>query len=94
VAIVTYARAAGVHYRRPRERTSRRSWTLWKAYRRGGSTAGAAGIQLAYEIAERNFVKEGKNRVILCTDGDFNVGVSSKEGWSRSSSRNGRAVFS
>ncbi|MDU1892225.1 MAG: von Willebrand factor type A domain-containing protein [Dysgonomonas sp.] len=43
----------------------------------GGSTAGAAGIQLAYGTAEENFVKGGNNRVILCTDGDFNVGVSS-----------------
>lgn len=43
----------------------------------GGSTAGGAGIQLAYETARKNFMKEGNNRVILCTDGDFNVGVSS-----------------
>jgi Ca-activated chloride channel family protein len=43
----------------------------------GGSTAGAAGIKLAYEIAKKNFIKEGNNRVILATDGDFNVGVSS-----------------
>lgn len=43
----------------------------------GGTTAGAAGIQLAYKIAKENFVKEGNNRVILATDGDFNVGVSS-----------------
>ncbi|MDR0811052.1 MAG: DUF3520 domain-containing protein, partial [Paludibacter sp.] len=43
----------------------------------GGSTAGGAGIQLAYQIAEKNFVKNGNNRIILCTDGDFNVGVSS-----------------
>ena len=43
----------------------------------GGSTAGGAGIQLAYNIARNNFVKDGNNRVILCTDGDFNVGVSS-----------------
>jgi Ca-activated chloride channel family protein len=42
-----------------------------------GSTAGAAGIQLAYKIATENFVKGGVNRVILCTDGDFNVGVTS-----------------
>jgi Ca-activated chloride channel family protein len=41
----------------------------------GGSTAGGAGIQLAYQIAEENFIKGGTNRVILCTDGDFNVGV-------------------
>ena len=43
----------------------------------GGSTAGGAGIQLAYKIAENNFIKNGNNRIILCTDGDFNVGVSS-----------------
>lgn len=43
----------------------------------GGTTAGAAGIQLAYEIAARNFIEGGNNRVILATDGDFNVGVSS-----------------
>jgi Ca-activated chloride channel homolog len=43
----------------------------------GGSTAGGAGIQLAYKVAEQHFVKGGNNRVILCTDGDFNVGPSS-----------------
>ena len=43
----------------------------------GGSTAGGAGILLAYHVAEQNFVKGGNNRVILCTDGDFNVGASS-----------------
>ncbi|MDU1905934.1 MAG: von Willebrand factor type A domain-containing protein [Dysgonomonas sp.] len=46
----------------------------------GGSTAGGAGIKLAYKIAKQNFVKEGNNRIILCTDGDFNVGVSSNQG--------------
>ena len=46
----------------------------------GGSTAGGAGINLAYKIAKQNFVKGGNNRIILCTDGDFNVGVSSDEG--------------
>lgn len=46
----------------------------------GGSTAGGAGIKLAYKIAKNNFIKDGNNRVILCTDGDFNVGISSKEG--------------
>lgn len=42
----------------------------------GGSTAGAAGIQLAYQTARTNFINSGNNRVVLCTDGDFNVGVS------------------
>lgn len=46
----------------------------------GGSTAGGAGIQLAYKIARKNFIKGGNNRIILCTDGDFNVGVSSNQG--------------
>ncbi len=45
----------------------------------GGSTAGGAGIQLAYQIAEENFIKGGTNRVILCTDGDFNVGTTSTD---------------
>lgn len=43
----------------------------------GGSTAGGEGIELAYKIAEENFDKTGNNRIILATDGDFNVGVSS-----------------
>jgi Ca-activated chloride channel family protein len=43
----------------------------------GGSTVGGAGIQLAYQVAADNFIKGGVNRVILCTDGDFNVGVTS-----------------
>ncbi len=44
----------------------------------GGSTAGAKGIETAYEIAMKNFIKKGNNRVILATDGDFNVGTSSE----------------
>ncbi len=43
----------------------------------GGSTAGGEGILLAYKIASENFIKGGNNRVVLCTDGDFNVGVTS-----------------
>jgi Ca-activated chloride channel family protein len=49
----------------------------------GGSTAGGAGIQLAYKVARENFNKEGNNRVILCTDGDFNVGQSSDDALER-----------
>src|SRR5262249_34930299 len=45
----------------------------------GGSTNGGAGIQLAYRVAEENFLKGGVNRVVLGTDGDFNVGVTSRE---------------
>ena len=43
----------------------------------GGATAGGEGIALAYAMAEKNFLPGGNNRVILCTDGDFNVGPSS-----------------
>ncbi len=49
----------------------------------GGSTAGGAGIQLAYKTAREHFIKEGNNRVVLCTDGDFNVGVSSDDALER-----------
>jgi Ca-activated chloride channel homolog len=45
----------------------------------GGSTAGGEGIQLAYKVARQNFVNNGNNRVILATDGDFNVGASSDD---------------
>ncbi|AEV98407.1 hypothetical protein A4D02_22355 [Niastella koreensis] len=45
----------------------------------GGSTAGGAGIQLAYKVARENFIKGGNNRIILATDGDFNVGASSDD---------------
>jgi Ca-activated chloride channel family protein len=46
----------------------------------GGSTHGSAGIQDAYAMAEKHFIKQGINRVLLATDGDFNVGVTSHEG--------------
>jgi Ca-activated chloride channel family protein len=45
----------------------------------GGSTAGGEGVQLAYKVARDNFIKGGNNRIILATDGDFNVGVSSDD---------------
>ncbi|MCU0437205.1 MAG: von Willebrand factor type A domain-containing protein [Raineya sp.] len=45
----------------------------------GGSTNGGAGIELAYKIAEENLIKDGNNRIVLCTDGDFNVGVTSTD---------------
>ena len=45
----------------------------------GGSTAGGAGINQAYNLAQKNFIKDGNNRVILATDGDFNVGTTSND---------------
>ena len=77
VSIVVYAGAAGLVL--PPTPGSERGRILdaLDGLRAGGSTAGGAGIKLAYDVAKRNFVEGGNNRVILATDGDFNVGVSS-----------------
>lgn len=78
VAIVVYAGASGLVL--PSTRASDRK-TIEAALERlsaGGSTNGADGIQLAYQVAEANAVKGGINRVILATDGDFNVGTTSE----------------
>ncbi len=78
VSIVVYAGAAGLVL--PCTPGSERTRILNAIDRlsAGGSTAGGAGIQLAYRMARENFVSEGNNRVILATDGDFNVGASSE----------------
>ncbi len=79
VAIVVYAGASGVVL----ESTpgNRRSEIIdaMERLRAGGSTNGSAGIELAYSIAQQHFNKDGINRVILATDGDFNVGPSNTE---------------
>ncbi len=77
VAIVVYAGAAGLVL--PPTPGNRRARILSAVERlqAGGSTAGGAGIALAYEVAREHFVEDGNNRVILATDGDFNVGASS-----------------
>jgi Ca-activated chloride channel homolog len=77
VAIVVYAGNSGVAL--PATRGDRQGAIVdaIASLNAGGSTNGAAGIQLAYQIASENFVKGGINRVILATDGDFNVGVTS-----------------
>ena len=54
----------------------------------GGSTAGAAGIQTAYALAKKNFIRGGNNRIILATDGDFNVGVSDEGSLTRLAEEN------
>lgn len=79
VAIVAYAGAAGLVL--PSTPANHRN-TILNALNRldaGGSTAGGEGIQLAYEVALQNRIEGGNNRVILATDGDFNVGVSSTD---------------
>ena len=74
VSIVVYAGAAGLVLE-PTNDTAKIRRAL-DSLSAGGSTAGGAGIELAYRVAEDNFIKGGVNRVILATDGDFNVGVS------------------
>ena len=79
VALVVYAAATGLVL--PSTSCQEKA-TILKALedlQAGGSTNGGAGIQLAYDTAVANFIKGGTNRVILCTDGDFNVGITSQD---------------
>lgn len=80
VAVVVYAGSAGEVLPSTSASDKQKILDAIENLRAGGSTAGGAGIQLAYKIAEKNFIKDGNNRVILCTDGDFNVGVSDAVG--------------
>jgi Ca-activated chloride channel family protein len=79
VAIVVYAGASGlVLPSTPGDRKTQIDQAI-AGLQAGGSTNGAAGIQLAYKTARENFIKGGVNRVVLATDGDFNVGVTSQD---------------
>jgi len=75
VAIVTYAGQSGLALASTPVAQTREVVAAIEAMAPSGSTNGGMGIQLAYDIAKANFVTGGVNRVILCTDGDFNVGV-------------------
>ncbi len=77
VAIVVYAGAAGLVLPSTAGDEKAKILRALDQLQAGGSTAGGAGIQLAYQTAKVHFVSEGNNRVILATDGDFNTGVSS-----------------
>ncbi|MCC3574083.1 MAG: VWA domain-containing protein [Microcoleus sp. PH2017_40_RAT_O_B] len=77
VTIVVYAGAAGLVLPPTPGNQKEKILDSIDKLEAGGSTAGGAGIQLAYKVAKDNFIKQGNNRVILATDGDFNVGVSS-----------------
>ncbi|RIK79535.1 MAG: hypothetical protein DCC68_12940, partial [Planctomycetota bacterium] len=85
VAIVVYAGSSGcVLASTPCTQANKeRIRSAIAALESGGSTNGAAGIELAYQIAQDHFVKGGANRVILCTDGDFNVGTTDAESLKR-----------
>jgi Ca-activated chloride channel homolog len=77
VAIVVYAGAAGCVLESTPGSEKAKILAALDLLEAGGSTAGGAGIKLAYKIAKENYVRNGNNRVILATDGDFNVGESS-----------------
>ncbi len=77
VAIVVYAGAAGVVLPSTKGSDKKAIFEAIDNLSAGGSTAGGEGIELAYKIAKENFIENGNNRVILATDGDFNVGASS-----------------
>lgn len=77
VAIVVYAGAAGMVLESTPGTNKAKITAAIDMLEAGGSTAGGAGIKLAYKIAKENYIHGGNNRVILGTDGDFNVGVSS-----------------
>ena len=78
VAIVVYAGAAGVVLEPTSVKEKQKILNAMAQLSAGGSTAGAQGIRLAYELAQSGFKKEAVNRVILATDGDFNVGISNQ----------------
>ncbi len=77
VAIVVYAGQAGLVLPATNGDNKQKILAALESLQAGGSTAGGEGIKLAYQIAGENFKKNGNNRVILATDGDFNVGASS-----------------
>lgn len=79
VSLVVYAGNAGLVLPSTRGNDKIKIKYAIDALDAGGSTAGGEGIKLAYNTAKKNFVKGGNNRVILCTDGDFNVGTSSED---------------
>lgn len=80
ISIVTYASGTAVALEPTPASESATVSSVINGLTAGGSTNGAGGIQLAYEQARSAFIEGGINHVVLCTDGDFNVGVSSTEG--------------
>lgn len=77
IAIVVYAGSSGVVLPSTPGNEKKKILRALNKLKSGGGTAGARGLRLAYEIAEENFIEGGNNRIILATDGDFNVGQSS-----------------
>lgn len=80
VAIVTYAGHAGVVLPSTSGSQQDKILDAINNLTAGGSTAGSAGIETAYDIAQKYYIENGNNRIILATDGDFNVGISNRTG--------------
>lgn len=80
VSIVTYAGESGVALPPTKVAERERIKAIINSLGAGGGTAGAEGLSTAYELAKQNYNKEGVNRILLATDGDFNVGVSEPGG--------------
>lgn len=78
VSIVVYAGAAGLVLPATKCNKKEQLINAINKLSAGGSTAGGEGILLAYEVAKDNFIKHGNNRILLATDGDFNVGISNQ----------------
>ena len=79
VAIVVYASQTGIALPSTPAKEKEKISKVIDDLVASGSTAGGAGLQTAYEVAEKNFLPKGNNRIILATDGDFNVGISSRD---------------
>jgi Ca-activated chloride channel family protein len=79
VAIVTYAGNAGTALEPTAASDSSKILGIIERLNAGGSTAGAEGIRQAYALAEQNFDPSGVNRVVLATDGDFNIGITNRD---------------
>jgi len=79
ISMVVYAGASGVVLPPTRGNCKADILAALQQLQAGGSTNGAAGIRLAYQLAQQNFIENGVNRVVLATDGDFNVGLASTE---------------
>jgi len=79
VAIVVYAGSAGLVLPSTSGKHKDEIKDVIESLESGGSTAGSKGIKLAYQVAKKQFIENGNNRVILATDGDFNVGISSED---------------
>ena len=79
IAIVVYASQTGIALPSTPAKEKEKISKVIDDLVASGSTAGGAGLQTAYEVAEKNFLPKGNNRIILATDGDFNVGISSSD---------------